>query len=526
MARRPKPKSSRASAALRRHQKPHNKSKVHPVLAAHRELSNAQSARRSGDSKRAIKICEQLVAEFPDYVGALHELGIGLMAVRDYPAALNCFVRATMLHPNDWTTLASLAQCYIQVGALEMAVRTLEQARAFNDHDADIHFTLGVIYERQREYEAAVGAFHRALEQNPNHGQAANSLGSSLVHLGELDEAAKALHQAHIADGNVIAPIAASAQLPAGCAQFDVAAALDKAEFDARANKEEREVQIAFTKAHLYHQKDMFGEAWEQLQLANNPIRKQLRVQHQNRELFRKQVSQFVVNVFTKPIIGKTNSDLPMSLFILGVSRSGKTTVERLTGKIPGVKRGYENPIVELAVKRASQEAGLLTINSLLDLPVELGETFSTQYVTELNNRTDDSSVFTNTHPGRIGDVGLIAKLVPNAKFVFLVRNREDTAIRILMKNYSTGTNAYAYDIQDIFEEIDWYHSMMFGWHKLLPDNSIIVEYEQLVENPSKIFKLLKETIGTESATDAVPNIADDRGCAEPYLQFFNSQKS
>ena len=39
------------------------------------------------------------------------------------------------------------------------------------------------------------------------------------------------------------------------------------------------------------------------------------------------------------------NGENPISLFILGPSRSGKSTMERLVGGLAGVKRGYEIPL-------------------------------------------------------------------------------------------------------------------------------------------------------------------------------------
>ena len=375
-----KSKSPRAGKKASGSQLRSKKPKVHPIAAAHRSLMEAQNARRSGNSRKAIKICQQLLGTHPDYVGALHELGIAQMAEHNYRAALDSFIRATMLHPNDWTTLTSLAQCYIQLDALEMAARVFEQARAINNENAEIHFTLGIIYERQREYMAAVIAFRHALEKNPGHAMAANSLGSCLVHLGELEEAATAYHQAHLADSNDISPIAASAQLPAGFSRFDANAALAKVTVDPSLGKEKTDTWAAFAKASLLHQKAMHDEAWEQLKLANALARKPLQCEVQNRQLVRQQISHINNNLITNLTTRKTDPDLPVSLFILGVTRSGKTTVERVLGDFAGVRRGYENPIVELAVKRTSQEAGLLTIKSLLELPVELGEKFSAQH--------------------------------------------------------------------------------------------------------------------------------------------------
>jgi len=496
--------------------------KVPRVLAAHRELSEAQSARKSGNPKRAITLYKRLLAKYPDYVGALHELGIAQMAVRDYRGALDSFIRATMLHPDDWTTLASLAQCYVQLNALEMAARTLEQARAINNNDAEIHFTLGAIYERQREYEAAETALRQALAKNPDHAMAANLRGTCLVHLGELEEAAKAFHQSHASDPARIGPIAASAQLPSGISLIDVDAAMPGVTPDQRLKANEHQATAAFAAASLFHKQAKHKEAWGQLMRANRLVRKQLDGKVQRRKIFRKQISALRDKTTAAIDSDMVNPDLPDSLFILGVSRSGKTTLERAVGGMPGVKRGYENPIVELAVNRTSQKAGLLTIGSLLELPVELGKHFTSEYVKEIKRRAGNVRVFTNTHPGRIADAGLLAQRVPNAKFVFVVRNREDTALRILMKQYQDGTNAYAYDVKEVFDEIDWYHQMISDWHERLPEISAIIEYDKFAGDPSTISQAVEKLCKLEPTTESAISIPDDRGCAQPYHGFFD----
>ena len=497
------------------------KQEIHPVIAAHRALAESRQARKAGDTKRAIRLCKQLLQRHPDYVAALHEIGIAYMSVREYESALTSFVRATMLNPEDWTTLASLAQCYIQLDALEMAARTMEQAKAINNEDSEIHFTLAAIYEKQREYEKAVHSFRHALEKNPDHAAASNMLGSCLVHLGDLNEAAKAYLQSHKADPNVLAPIAASAVLPADVSLIDVEKAMKEVKTDNLLDKKDNEAREAFAEASMRHKQGDHKAAWEQLMIANRLINKKLGPQIERRKMYRNQLSALKEQAFTSITPAKADPDLPVSLFILGVSRSGKTTSERLIGDLDGVKRGYENPIVELAVKRTSQKAGLLTIGSILELPRELGKEFTKHYVAELKRRAEGTRVFTNTHPGRIGDVGLLAQLVPNSKFLFVIRNREDTALRILMKQYQDGTNAYAYSVKDTLEEVDWYHAMIRGWNKLLPEHSMIAQFEDLVENPKHLGTVMKDLCGLETGIDIELEMPDDRGCANPYLEHF-----
>src|SRR5205823_7329608 len=73
-----------------------------------------------------------------------------------------------------------------------------------------------------------------------------------------------------------------------------------------------------------------------------------------------------------------------ISLFILGPSRSGKTTLEKLVGALDGVKPGYEDGIVEETVRRACETAGLPAITWLENLPQMLHPLCRTIYAEEL----------------------------------------------------------------------------------------------------------------------------------------------
>ncbi len=488
------------------------------VRDAHGRLSEADTERKAGNIAKAIKLCETLIDQYPDYVGALHILGLAHMAQRAYWPALSCFVRAAMLNPQDWTILTSLAQAYLGLEANEMAARTLELARAINGDDVEVHYTLGLIYDRQREYEAASAAFNRAMELDPGHALAAFSCGLCATHLGDLEMAAKAFLASHDADPNLIAPITATAQLPAALSRFDVESALSKVAQTSAKSEKDHKIHVAFTRAHILHGKCEHESAWAELKRANDPLASRYS-QDLARHRERREAITIRAKAYRAPktLPVATAGEIPVSLFILGISRSGKTTLERLLDRIPGIKRGYENPIVEIAVSRTSQEAGLLTMNQLGDLPADLGGKFALHYTNNLRIRAKSADVFTNTNPGRVADVGRLAELIPNVRFVFITRNRADTALRIYLKHFREGGNAYAYDLDSIFAEIDWYHDMFAIWQERLGDICLCVTYEEMIADPAGQVARVAAHCGLRITPGEMPAIGDDRGCAEPY---------
>jgi hypothetical protein len=151
---------------------------------------------------------------------------------------------------------------------------------------------------------------------------------------------------------------------------------------------------------------------------------------------------------------------IPISLFILGPSRSGKTTMERLVSTLDGVKRGYENPIVENAVRRTFQTSALPTGRLLEHLPPQLYPVFRELYTEELARRSGSAKVFTNTLANRNHDTARMVDMIPNVRFVFVKRDVEDNMLRIYMRKYRGG-NPYAYDLKAIRDHIIWYHQVM-----------------------------------------------------------------
>lgn len=503
---------------------PVDRQKTEVILAARERLKSADSARRVGNLDRAQSICEKLIDDFPDYVGALHMLGIIQMAKDSYWLALSCFVRAAMLSPLDWTILASLGQVYIGLDAIEQAAHTLNQALAIKEDEAEIHFSLGQVYNDQREYELAAQTLNRAGSLDPSHDAAFLLLGMVLTHLGDLDGAAEAFVTAHRNGPARAGPLAGLAQLPARFVKFDVLASLDKISGNWTSENWKKQERAAFARANLLDQAGQFDAAWNWLETANKPIAERLKEQLSAYVEERPSKLASATSNSFKPNRPSKDHDVPVSLFILGVSRSGKTTLERLVSALPGVKRGYENMIVEHSAQRASQISGLLSLRNLRVLPQELEGEFTDFYLEDLRQRAQGSAVFTNTHPGRISDVGRLANCIHNVRFVFVKRNRNDTALRILMKHYREGTNPYAYDIQSAFDEIDFHHRLAEEWQLRLPDICLTVKYEDIADDPASHVAQIAALCGIDAEITDLPPVGDDRDCAEPYTQHFNAK--
>jgi tetratricopeptide (TPR) repeat protein len=481
-------------------------------------LQQAERLRLRGELDRARTICEPLVNRYPEYYGALHTLGMIYADKGQYPQALGCLVRASMLDPHSWKTLVALSAVYLELGASEMAARSLEQAKQIKPDDPSIYLTLAEVYRSEREYELARDAFQQAVDLDQTLHAAAIGLANCCLDLGDPERATEMLNRLIARGVRTLPVLALLNQLPGAAKPLDILSALEKVRPDAAENKQEFENTVAFVRGAALHRLGKHEDAWHEVVRANAELWPH--VKNQAQELSDNQQTNYALikDRRIKVRAAKAGEPQTVSLFILGPSRSGKTTMEALVALLPGVKRGYENPAVQNAVRRTFQGANLLTLKIFEALPAKLDAQCCELYLEELMRRAGPAKVFTNTHPGRIHDVARIAAAIPNVRFLFMKRNVEDNMFRVFMQKYGVG-NADSYNLAAIRDSIVWYHQMIDLLAEKLPDISRVIHYEDMVADPVAALRVPADLCGLPMDHGPLPKIGDDRGCAEPYRE-------
>jgi tetratricopeptide (TPR) repeat protein len=494
-----------------------------PLEDAFLRLKEAEELRLQRKLDRAQKICESLLREHPDYAGALHTLGLVLADKDNYQLALNYLVRAAMLHPRSWMTLTALSGVYLALGAPEMAAHALEQARAIKPDDSNVLATLGEVYREEREYELARDAYRQALAIEPDLAPAATGLGWVCSYMGEDGEAVEVFERLVERGARSLEVLHALTSLPASLVSVDVLAEMEKVVREPTLDKPIFESALAFIRATALDKAGRPAEAWQQLVPANRAVFAAMQRERQQQREREKASLKQLLDAPSRTGGNKAGDGQTISLFILGPSRSGKTSMEKLVSALAGVKRGYENPIVEKSVRRTFQSAALLASGSLGHLPPQLDPMFREIYQEELARRAGSAPVFTNTHPVRIYDVARMVSLFHDVRFIFVKRDVDDVVLRIFMLRYHRG-NAYAYDLKSAREHVVWYHRMMDLLAEKFPDIVRVVRYEDMVTDPPAALRAAADLCGLPMVHGSLPAIGDDRGSAEPYRQLMAAE--
>jgi Flp pilus assembly protein TadD len=481
----------------------------------------AEGLRQQGKFDRAETICYSLVRRHPGYVAALHTLGLVYLDKGDFERALDCLVRASMRDPANWMTLTALSLAYLRLGASEMAAQTLDRALAIQPRDASIFSSLGEIHREEREYELAQPAYRQALTLDSSMETPAVGLALCLAGLGQSAEAGHVLSEAYRRGIRSLQLLHIMATLPPGAVQIDVLSALDGLVASGGARDAPSRNTLLFARAAGLDRAGRHAEAWETLVAANRPLAAESQAELKT-SMARRESSLARLRAVSRPPQLATGRDGPVSLFILGPSRSGKTTLERLVGSLDHVKAGCEVPIVEQSLRRTFQAAAIPTGSRLEDLPAHLMASFRETYAQDLARRAGAARVFTNTLAGHIHNAVLIASVIPNVRFVLVNRSLDDVVWRIFSTKYLYG-NSHAYDLKAIRDYLDWYNAMIHLTAEKLPDITKVVSYEATVDDPAATLRIVAGLCGLDTNDRPTPPLGDDRGCAAPYRGFLSA---
>src|SRR5262249_21746798 len=248
--------------------------------------------------------------------------------------------RAVMLNPRSWKALTALAGVCLELDATDMAALAIEQAGAIKPRDASVLVTLAEIYFKERELERAKEAYRQAVALEDELYAAVVGLGKVCEQLGQHAEAVE-VYESLIKRGmSTLEVVFAFTTVPSAFVNVDLLAELDKLSRD-QTDEREFEEYAAFVRARALDKAGRHAEAWQHLARANHAIF--LARQKDFRSWSEKQSAALTTlqRNPSKAVGDNRDSTQPISLFILGPSRSGKSTMEQLVATLDGVRRGY-----------------------------------------------------------------------------------------------------------------------------------------------------------------------------------------
>jgi tetratricopeptide (TPR) repeat protein len=140
-------------------------------------LLSGMVARRKGNLKAARDRLSQAVASSPASLAARLSLGTVLLDMGEDQEAVKCFSQALALNPSPHLHLA-LGSLYTRQGRTRHAIRHMKKALEIDPQCGEAFYQLGLAFLAQDEKEKARECFHHAFQLDPREGRYRTALHS------------------------------------------------------------------------------------------------------------------------------------------------------------------------------------------------------------------------------------------------------------------------------------------------------------------------------------------------------------
>lgn len=417
----------------------------------------------------AVESYREAIRLRPNEPGFQLNLGNALSALGDLQEAEKAYRRALDLRPDYPAALSGLALTLSELGRPEDAIALGLDAIKRQYNVAAYHSTLGRSYREARDPEKAVASFRTALEIDPTDMEAVRFLAL--------------LERKATADSEMSRLVAL---------------------IDSGTLNREQEANLAYALGTWFDDLGEYETAFGYYARANT-------IKRSGENFSMQQVRQdieSITRVFTPtPAWPQACGVMDSPIFIVGLPRSGKTTLEGMLSRHPGVGSAGELKILSILVEELSRENDLsLSGGHVSKVPNRDWEVLGEQYLRQARSIVRPGARPIDTMPPNFRLVGAIRMAMPDAKVIHCVRSPVEHCAELYKKCFGSAGNGYSTDLEDCAEYYKQYRRIMAFWNETAPGFVLDVDLAQIVSAPEP---------GMRRVLDHC-ELAFDPACTEP----------
>ena len=455
---------------------------LNPGLAeAQADIGNALVALERHEE--AIERYRRALGIKPAFAVAHSNIGNALVKLERHGEAILHFKAALGLDPEAFQTHVTLGRALVVVDRHDEAVAAYRKAAELRPDNPDVYWLLGCALEAGGRGEEAIAEHRRALALKPDLADAFNSLGSALVTLGRLADGRQAIERAiELAPARIDfhRNLAMSKRFAAGDPQLQV---LEELERNAAALGDSQLMELHYACGKAYADLGRPEIALSHLVEASAIKRSKIKY---DEAAWLGQL-EHVKAVMTRELIERKSgygfaSDV--SVFIVGMPRSGSTLIEQILASHPDVFGAGELPNFgqQLASLCSSAGAAGPYTEIIPDMAGErLGE-LGARYIESVRALAPQARRITDKLLANFRFAGLIHLALPGAKIIHARRDPLDTCLSCFEREFARDHQPFSYDLAELGRYYRAYDGVMAHWRRVLPEHAMLeVQYEELI---------------------------------------------
>lgn len=493
-----------------------------------KSLEKAKRELQNGLPLASEKTYRHILIHYPRCDVAALNIALAALAKNNLADAIQFMQQAVIIAPKIDFYRRNLGELLRRACQLDAAISSHQMAINIDPKSAENHFQLALAYNDNQQFELAIQHYHTALSFNKNHGMAWNNLGASLEAIGDTKKAKDAyknaisLNEKHVeAQNNLGAIYSAEGQITKACKHFEAAITANMSFIEAHYNLSLlkkytlddphliflESIQKEIARYSIYaqiHYFFAFGKALDdtkQYTRAFQAYAKGNSLYHSQRpwnkttlEEIVKQIPSIFTKSFLKP--PKENMEKRCPIFIVGMPRSGTTLIEQILASHKNIYGAGELKILDEIIQDAHKTSNLPFTTWISQLTDDEFQILGKKYLDKTWELAPDKNFIIDKMPGNSFYVGMIYRMLPNAKVIHAMRDPMDSCFSCFTHLFK-DTMLFAYDLQTLGHYYQLYIQTMLYWQTVLPKTFIFdLPYEQMVADHELYSKKLLAFIG------------------------------
>ena len=412
-------------------------------------------------------------------------LALTLLLQNKYNGSIDFYLKAEKINSNDFDVINNIAHLYLKIEEFEKSYAYAKKAQKLNEDAYQSYITLLELYLRKRDYEKAYSYTVEILkrikfEQLINNPNVIYIILDTYFALSKRDEALKFINYANKKIFNPEIFYYHSTFSPETISDEFIKAAKKILKFDGYKNHVEKGKTVGpilFGLAIYYENKKDIVRSDEYYLSSNKEIANIQRFQPLLNQKLILKIKEIFSSEEKLPFEKRLGEGL---IFIVGMPRSGTTLIESIVASAPDTMSGGELVSFYDLIKASLEK----------DEDSILHEDPGTIYENRIKFIRQDNKFFIDKLPGNYQSIGFIKHIFPKSKIIYVRRDPWDNAIS-LYKQFYVSNIPYASTFFNIAVIYANHEELIRYWADDLKIDFLVIEYEDLVKNTSKMAELI-----------------------------------
>lgn len=440
-------------------------------------LLGATDLMHEGQLHKAEQVCRQFLASHehhPEAMMLLAEIGIQLKVYSDAEFLLESCVA---LYPENDRAAAAYQNLLSKMGKFPDAAAVASKRLRQSPDNFTVKVGLAHALVGIGELEQAINLYKELLKDSEDRPAVWVALGHALKAKGDIDDAIQAYEKAIVFEkdfGDAYWSLANTKTYRFSDALLGQMVTL----VDADATKLDDEIHICFALGKGFEDRANASRAFEYYARGNSLKKRTLQFDIAKTE----KALQAQQQAFTKESFSKAQGcQASDPIFIVGLPRAGSTLLEQILASHSQVDGTMElHDILGIASSLSHQTTPYpLNVSALSEETLsKLGE----RYIQQTQAYRQGAPFFIDKMPNNFIHIGLIKKILPNAKIIDARRNPMDCCFSGFKQLFGEGQE-FSYSLDDIGRYYNAYEKLMAHWHNVLPDDILTVQHEEVLDD-------------------------------------------